>query len=180
MNLIAIFAEILKYVAPAAAVLLGVKFVMDAQQEKDRTQREEIFQSKSLKLWLPLRIAANERAILFLERIRPDQLIMRLGISGKNAAFLHMELIKNIREEFEHNLVQQLYLNPNGWNALVQAKEELLAVVNQVFQEGNGEDDALVFARRLLEKTAILPGSPIQNAINAIKSDFQAWAKIGQ
>jgi hypothetical protein len=179
MELLNLLAEILKYVAPAACVLVAVKFVMDSQSEKDRTQRDEVLQAKWLKQWMPLRIAAHERAILFLERIRPDQLVMRLGVAGKNAAFLHMELLLNIRDEFEHNLVQQLYLNTNGWNALVQAKEELLAVVNQVFKEGAEDEEALVYARRLLEKTAVLPGSPIQNAINVLKSEFQAWAKIG-
>ncbi len=172
-----ILGEVLKYVAPAAAVLIAIRFVYADQAEKDRQTREHMFRAEWLKQLLPLRTAAYERSILFLERLRPEQMLLRIGASGKTADLVHFEILNAIREEYEHNLVQQLYVLPAGWDALVKAKEEVLSMVNQTFRETGPEAEGMAFARLLLEKLSANKSHPCQDAINALKDGFSVWLK---
>ncbi len=57
----------------------------------------------------PLRISAYERIIVMLERCTPQAMVMRLSTSSSNATFLHLDLTKELREEFEHNISLQMY-----------------------------------------------------------------------
>src|SRR5690606_41960435 len=54
-----------------------------------------------------LELQAAERFALYLERISPDRLVMRLHQTGMSAKMLQSELLRSIREEFDHNLSQQ-------------------------------------------------------------------------
>ena len=45
---------------------------------------------------------------------------------------LQYAMVKNIREEFEHNLSQQIYVSSNAWNLIVQSKEEMMKTVNLI------------------------------------------------
>ncbi|MFM9004957.1 MAG: hypothetical protein ACKOSR_05570, partial [Flavobacteriales bacterium] len=58
----------------------------------------------------PLRISAYERVIVMLERSTPQAMVMRLSSTASNAAYLHLDLSKALREEFEHNISLQMYV----------------------------------------------------------------------
>ena len=57
---------------------------------------------------LPLRLQAYERMALFLERIDPNQLVMRIHTGGLTVSQEQNLLLTAIRSEFEHNLSQQI------------------------------------------------------------------------
>ncbi|MFT6353135.1 MAG: hypothetical protein ACJAXD_000105, partial [Cryomorphaceae bacterium] len=62
-----------------------------------------------------LRLQAAERFVLYLERIEPGRLVMRSHQNGMSAKMLQNEMLKSIREEFDHNLSQQIYISENAW-----------------------------------------------------------------
>ncbi len=41
-------------------------------------------------------------------------------------------LTHNIREEFEYNITQQIYVSPEAWSAVKNLKEQNMLVVNQL------------------------------------------------
>jgi hypothetical protein len=43
---------------------------------------------------------------------------------------LHSELLKTIRNEFDHNIAQQLYVTNKSWDSLKTAKEETIKTIN--------------------------------------------------
>ena len=47
-----------------------------------------------------------------------------------NAYQLQSALIKTIREEFEYNLSQQLYISSKAWEMVNNAKEETIKLIN--------------------------------------------------
>jgi hypothetical protein len=153
MEIVEIIAEVLKYVVPALLVLLAVKYVNDAQQ--GRVESDQLAQVKRevMRQHLPLRLAAYERAILFLERISPEHLLARVSANGKGIDEFRAELVQEIREEYEHNLAQQLYISPQGWVGLVRAKDEILGLIHQTAQGLQDEEDARALARKILERT---------------------------
>ena len=70
---------------------------------------------KNQSVVLPLRLQAYERMALFLERIDPNQLVMRIHTPGLTVSQEQNLLLTAIRSEFEHNLSQQIYISDPVW-----------------------------------------------------------------
>lgn len=81
---------------------------------------------------IPLRLQAYERLVLLTERISLPNLISRLNQPGISAAEMKIILSENIKQEFEYNSTQQLYVSPLSWDAVRNLKEQNIMVVNQV------------------------------------------------
>ena len=69
---------------------------------------------------------AYERIVLFLERTQPNSILMRQNLTKMNCLQLQTTLLKQIREEFEHNVAQQLYVSREAWALVCNAKESLV------------------------------------------------------
>ena len=178
MEIIDIIAEVLKYVLPAAIVLLAVKYMNDSRLEQERLDRNSDVRKEILRTHLPLKLSAYERAVLYLERIHPGNLLARVGSNGKSAQQLHLDLIREIRQEYEHNLAQQIYISPVGWAALVKAKEEVLAIINQSGREQEEGADAMALGKSILEKFSSMSNMPTLIAINVLKGDIERLFKV--
>lgn len=80
---------------------------------------------------LPLRLQAFERLVLFLERISPGQLLTRVKPVGDNKHDYENLLIASIEQEFEHNLVQQVYVSQNCWEAIRASKNATISLIRK-------------------------------------------------
>ena len=123
----------------------------------------------SKKLSTPLKIQAMERLILFLERLQPQQLVYRNMEQGMELRTFHLRLLHNIREEFEHNLAQQLYVSKEAWNLVQNARDELVKQIN--VQVGNLPESA--DASLLATALVTLHIAVINEAIDTIQAEFQ-------
>ena len=85
---------------------------------------------ESLKVVTPIRLQAYERMALYLERISPNSLILRTFRPGMDIKALQTAMTKSIRDEWEHNLSQQVYLTTESWNRIREAKEEMINLIN--------------------------------------------------
>ena len=122
---------------------------------------------------LPLRLQAYERFVLFLERIHPSNLMMRLNSPDLTAAQLQSSLVRTIREEFEYNLSQQLYVSGNAWELIKNAKEETIAMINHA-SSGLAEDSGSADLIKMVFELAIAKGKlPVETAIEEIKKELQ-------
>ena len=75
---------------------------------------------------LPIKLQAYERLLLFCERINPVKMLVRIQpISDNTNAYLQL-LIANIEQEFEHNLVQQIYISDDTWTAIIATKRAII------------------------------------------------------
>jgi hypothetical protein len=79
-----------------------------------------------------LKLGAYERLTLFTERTKLENLITRLFNSGFSARDMQQVLTSAIKEEFDYNLSQQLYVKPEIWEAVTKMKEQNIYIVNQV------------------------------------------------
>ena len=103
-----------------------------------------------LRLIMPLRIQASERLVLFLERIQPQQLVSRLLPEYSVASDLAQAMLSTIREEYEHNLSQQLFVSSTAWQLIRTAKEEITQFIHLSLSELHTETSPHMFAQRLL------------------------------
>jgi len=81
---------------------------------------------------LPMQLQAYERLVLLTERIALPNLISRLNQPGISAYEMKLILTENIKQEFDYNSTQQLYVSPVSWDAVRNLKEQNIMVVNQV------------------------------------------------
>lgn len=164
--------EILKYTLPALIVLITAYLLikMMIKNDSDRRKKEIILQNQ--KTITPLRLQAYERAVLLLERISPDSLILRVNKQGMTSQKLQQEMLSAIRAEFEHNLSQQIYMSPQAWEVMKNAKINTVKLINTTASEEKPNSPAIEFSTHLLEKVMDMEKSPTQAAIEFIKQEF--------
>jgi hypothetical protein len=122
--------EILKIILPAGAVFAAAFLLVQKFLANEQKRRDHELKKASLSSITPLKIQAYERIVIFLERIHPNTLVVRVNKHGMTAQQLHQELIKAIKTEYEHNLSQQIYVSHNSWELVKTAKEEIIKLVN--------------------------------------------------
>jgi hypothetical protein len=85
---------------------------------------------------------------------------------------LQMELIHNIKSEFEHNLSQQIYVSFEAWELVKIAKEETIKMINiassKVYENSKSQELAVL----ILQLTGEVDKLPGQIAINYIKQEI--------
>ena len=123
---------------------------------------------------LPLRLQAYERMALFLERIDPNQLVLRIHAVGLTVSQEQNLLLMAIRSEFEHNLSQQIYISDVVWEKIVDAKTDIESIINTVAGDFDKDADSREFAETLLSVAAEKP--VVEMAIHILKADMQKWA----
>ena len=127
--------EILKYIIPALTVFLTAYFLLTRYMQKDTMAKAMELKLKRDKEIVMLRLQAYERLALFLERIGPANVISRVRVPDMLASELQYGMVKNIREEYEHNLSQQIYISSASWNLIVASKDEIIKTINLIGQQ---------------------------------------------
>jgi hypothetical protein len=141
--------------------------------DNDQKRREYELKKSALGTITPLKIQAYERVVIFLERINPNNLVIRVNKNGMSARQLHLELVNSVKTEYEHNLSQQIYLSAGAWELVKVAKEEIIQLVNisssKVAHDANSNELAMM----ILNITANL-GKKLPNdvAIDYIKKEI--------
>lgn len=123
----------------------------------------------------PLRITAYERIIVMLERITPQSLVMRHNLNSSSAALLQMELIRALREEFEHNVSLQMYVSIECWEKVRRAKDETGELIKVAFTRVRPEATSMEFSREILKLEAVVSNSAIKEAILAIRMEMAKY-----
>lgn len=124
------FIEILKIILPAGAVFLAVYFLVSRFFDNEQKRREHELKRATQNLITPQKIQAYERIVIFLERINPNNLVIRVNKNGMNCRQMHQELVHAIKSEYEHNISQQIFISHNSWELVKTAKEEIIKLIN--------------------------------------------------
>ena len=77
-------------------------------------------------------LQAYERLTLLVSRIALPSLITRLNVPQAAARDMQMLLLQTIREEFDFNISQQIYVSSDAWNAIKTLRDQNMLIINQV------------------------------------------------
>jgi len=165
--------EILKLIVPGLLVALTVYFLINKYLKQEDKKRTIEYKIESQKQIAPLRLQAYERAVLYLERISPNSVILRTYKAGMSAKLLQADIVKAIREEYEHNMAQQIYISTAGWTMLKQAKEETIKMINLAAMSIPADAGGNELAQLIFEAISKLDKLPTDVAINYLKNDVQ-------
>lgn len=125
------------------AGLLGYLFYLQ--------RKSQISEKQSQKGAAQLQLQAYERLTLLVDRIALSNLIGRVDHTGLTAREMQLVLTRTIRDEFEYNITQQIYISPEVWSAVRNLKEKNLLIINQVAAVLPPQASGLDLNRAILE-----------------------------
>jgi hypothetical protein len=166
------------YLVLAALVLgliitFGFSIVITTVADKFLEKQRIDIRSKNVEITLPLRLQAYERMCLYLERITPNNLLLRLAPSATSALELQQIVLHEIREEYNHNVAQQLYISTQAWEQIVNAMNETVAVVNQAAAEVSAEAPASDLAKKIFSHVIEKEIQPSTHALKILKEEIR-------
>lgn len=133
----------------ATVVIFGILFYLLTEL---KTIRREIASKRSTgegNNALPLQ--AYERLTLLADRLSLKNLVMRMHNTSFSARELQAGMVETIRSEYEHNITQQNYINPEVWKAIIKLKEQNIYIINQLAATLPPQAPAIDLSRSILE-----------------------------
>lgn len=165
------FLEVLKYVLPSLIVFATCYLVLAKMLKREEYRSKNEILLGNQKLVTPIRLQAYERAILFLERISPQSLVVRAAQANTTVRLMQVAILQMLRNEFEHNLSQQVYMTNEAWEQLVSAKESIIQLINVTASRLNPDDPGTTLALAIIEMNASVEEPPIKKAVDFIKAE---------
>ena len=112
----------------AFIISISIFFILNRKQKTVPSEAGDGFTTR------PLQLQAYERLVMLAERIALPNLISRANQTqpGLDARGMQLLLLESIKQEYEYNMTQQIYVSPVAWEAVKNLKEQTMLVINQV------------------------------------------------
>jgi hypothetical protein len=165
--------QIALIIFPAGAVLLTAIFFLRRETSKELLNMQIELRKQRQEYFLPSRVEAYQRAILLMERIHPNSLVMRLHNPGLPAKALQTEFLKAIREEFDHNVAQQLFISPQAWQLVKNSKEETIKIINIAGGQMTATSTGMDLSAMVFEVIAEIGQLPSEVTVELLKKEIQ-------
>ena len=162
-----------KILLPASLILYLAYLLVRSFIEKEIELKKLEVRSRSIETVLPNRLQAYERMTLFLERIAPQNLLIRLNTANMPSSEFHQLLLSEIRNEYNHNVSQQVYMSEDVWNLIKNAKEDLVVTINEAASEMTIDTTSLDLAKKIFELSVNKSIDPLGHALSEMKREIQ-------
>ncbi|MGB7786533.1 MAG: hypothetical protein WBL27_10565 [Salinimicrobium sp.] len=161
--------QLLLYLLPAVVVGIIAFYFFNLHTQNEEKRRKYLLHRENQKHALPLRLQAYERMALFLERIAPGNLLVRVKpISEKKDSYANL-LVKTIEQEFEHNLAQQIYVSEECWNVVKASKNATITRIRKT--AGNEEINNASELRQHILNSMLEQAPPSETGLSYIKKE---------
>jgi hypothetical protein len=164
--------DILKITIPALLVFFTAWVLLRNMIKNDQNKRNHELILQNSRTVTPIKLQAYERIILFLERISLESLLVRVSSSDMSAQQLHSTLLNTIRNEFEHNLSQQIYMSQQAWEVVRNARSNMIKIINSEAEKIPAGSSGMVLSQKLLERIMELDQEPTRAAIDYVKNEI--------
>ncbi|WP_245584810.1 hypothetical protein [Pedobacter glucosidilyticus] len=173
MDALTFLLDVLKYTLSGFFVILGSYFLFKSQFDAYYNLKELEYRSSVLKDVLPLRLQAYERMTLFIERINPSNLLLRLHVSGMSAKEMQNLILTEVRAEYQHNLAQQIYLTNDAWQIIKRVKDDTISIINSAVKNLPADASAVDLSKVVFSRLDSIEENPYELALLVIKKDIQ-------
>lgn len=162
---------ILASTIPVVIVAYVIYQMISKFLDNENLRREIEVRKISNQQIIPQRLASYERMALFLERIKPTGLTRRMTpqSSAKNYEAI---LIQSVQAEWEHNLSQQIYVNPDTWKLIYSAKNATQNFIRQCAADIGAEATAEQLQEYIITRS-ISENAPSNDALLKLQVDIQ-------
>jgi hypothetical protein len=167
--------EILKLIVAGVGVVYVAFYLLKPYLDKSESlQLIELKKSISSQT-LPLRFQAYERIVLFVERVNPSNMLVRMGGTELSALELHSIVVAEIRNEFQHNITQQIYVSSRAWAIVKRVKDDTLSIITNAVKGLPANATGLDLSKTVLAHLSHLDDNPYDIALNIIREDMEAF-----
>ena len=167
--------DILKIVLPALLVFLTAYFLLNKMLNNEVDRRNKKLKSKVAGETIKIRLQAYERLALVLERMTPNVLILNTIQPNMNCIDFQKELMNTIRNEFSHNLSQQIYVSDELWNSMKVVQETLLKLVISCSSQFPPTNSATDLAEQIIQVYASTEQTPTEYALLKLKEEVRQF-----
>lgn len=122
---------------------------------------------------LPLRLQAYERVVLFVERINPTNMLVRMNNPDYSAAELYMLVVAELRNEYQHNVTQQIYVSPATWAIVKRLKDETLGLVNNAVKTLPEDASGLELSKMVISQIGSSENNPYDAGLILIRKELE-------
>lgn len=162
------------YLLPAVVVGLVAYYFFKGHTANEEGRRRYLIHKEAQKTLLPIRLQAYERMTLFLERIAPNNLMVRVAPFAEDVETYEKLLVHNVDQEYEHNLAQQIYISDDCWNIITAAKNATIQVIRKAAM--NEKVDTATKLRETVIQHFIDETTPSQKALLFVKKEVaEMW-----
>ena len=144
--------ELLSYSIPTIITGVIAFYFFKLHTKNENNRRNYLLHKEKQSVALPIRLQAYERMSLFLERISPPNLLVRVPPTGNDKPAYFKKLLMTIEKEFEHNLAQQIYVTDPCWHVIKTAKNATINIIRDTMLEGELKD-ARSMREAIIQKT---------------------------
>lgn len=159
----------LSYTLPALVVFATAWYMLKEFFKQENLKRQLAMLEEKQKVSMPIRMQAYERIVLLLERISPANLVMRVHKPNMSVKQFQQLLAQNVRDEFDHNLSQQLYVSLEAWEKVKGAREEMLRQINTTAAKLPQDARSTDLSQKLLEMS--VDKSATRMALDYVKNE---------
>ncbi len=159
------------YIALAIAAVLGgsLAYVLWKQRkEAQKAAEERISNPATQKPSKHLQLQAYERLILLADRISLTNLINRVSQSGMGVREMQSLLVQSIKQEFEYNITQQIYVSQEAWDAVRNLKDQNILIINQVASFMPAEATGTDLNKSILEMLMQNPKASLHGVVSEV------------
>jgi len=165
--------ELLSYTIPSIVTgFVAYYFFVNHTKNEERKLKLSLLKENQ-KQSLPIRLQAYERMALFLERLNPSSLLLRVTSVNNDKGAYATSIINAIEQEFEHNLTQQIYISDKCWSVIITAKSTTIQMIKKVaLQESVNNAQEL---REEILKVTLTSLPPSTTALAFIKEEVKSF-----
>ncbi|WNM18436.1 DUF7935 family protein [Flavobacterium capsici] len=132
--------ELMMYAVPSLIVGAVAFYMFQSHFKDQQNTRKWLLLREKQKHSMPLKLQAYERLALFLERINPSKLLIRVAPLSDNKEEYQNLLIRHIEQEYEHNLTQQIYITDDAWVMILNAKNAIIQNIRKTTLDSSIEN----------------------------------------
>jgi hypothetical protein len=173
MNLYAYLFDILKYTISGLGVVWIAFYMVKPYLDRDEKIQLLEFKKAVSNQTLPLRLQAYERLVLFIERVNPANMLIRLNGPAYNAHELYSLIIEEVRNEYQHNITQQIYVSARAWSVVKRVKEDTLGIVNNAIKALPETASGLELSKVILGSLSQLEDNPYEIGAGLLRKDLE-------
>jgi len=165
--------ELLSFTIPSVVTgFVAYYFFVNHTKNEERKLKLTLLKENQ-KQSLPIRLQAYERMALFLERLNPSNLLLRVASVNNDKNAYATSIINAIEQEFEHNLTQQIYISDKCWSVIITAKNTTVQMIKKVAlldSVGNAQE-----LREEILKATLTSLPPSTTALAFIKEEVKSF-----
>lgn len=170
-DFITFLLELLKITVPALVVFATAYYLVKKHLDTSVRLRQMELKQSALHTTVPMKIQAYERLAVFCERSEIMSLLSRFYDADMRCKELLFMMVGAIKQEYEHNVSQQVYVSDNLWKIIKLARNQNIAILESIGTSVGLDASAADLHQAIRKHLSEHPENPLGTAQAAIRQE---------